>query len=235
MSAVRPSHITVLLLTTLATASAGCKRTPRRDDPASRPAVSSPAAPVASTAQPAPILAPPEPTAPTPKPTPQKLPVLPLPAKLVPLVRKLPPPVDLDPPPKTPPDDLEPPGVAGGVPGGSPDGIADGVAGGVAGGTGATGGPMASDDRPRALPVPAPDNATPAFPPDADPAISDARVTLRVSIEVDGTVSAVRVVSGAAPFTTAALAAARSWHFQPATVAGGPVAMTINMVVAFRR
>ncbi|MCC6999239.1 MAG: energy transducer TonB [Deltaproteobacteria bacterium] len=229
MLAVSPSHITMLLLTALAMAGAGCKRTPRRDDPASRPVVSSPAAPVVSATPPTPVLAPPEPAAPAVMPPPAKLP-LPLGPRPVPLVRKLPPPVDLDHlPPGAPPDDLEPIAVAGGV----EAGVATGS--GVAGGTVGSVGPMASDDRPRAMPVPAPDNATPAFPPDADPAITDARVTLRVSIGRDGSVTAVQALSGAAPFTTAALAAARSWQFQPATLAGSPVATTINMVVAFRR
>ncbi len=238
MYAVGRNQIAVLLLllTTLAVASTGCKRTPRRDASArlavaSAAAVPPPAAvqPVPSL-QPAPTLAPPEPTPPPmapPPPPPQ--PTLVVPKALVRPPRLAPkalPPDDLMPLRKleSPPDEPE---VMGGV--------ADGVPGGVIGGTVPAVDPMDRDDRLRALPRPAPDNATPAWPADADPGITDARVTLRVSVDLDGSVSAVQVTSGAAPFTTAAVAAARAWRFTPATVGGSPIAMTINMVVAFRR
>lgn len=233
MSAVTPSHFAVLLLTTLATTGAGCQRAPRRDGPAGRPIASSAVAAGGPSAQPAPALAPPEPTAlAVAPPAEQRLPVA---APVAVQPRPLTKPRAITPKP-LPPDDLttlrkmvrddEP---------GDPAGVADGMAAGVPGGVEGAVAPMASDPRPRTLPVPAPDNAVPAFPPDADPAITDARVTLRVSIDLDGSVGAVHAVSGTAPFTTAALATARSWHFRPATVAGSPVATTINMVVAFRR
>lgn len=227
MLAVSPGHITMLLLTALAMAGAALKRTPRRDDPASRPVVSSPAARLSRPPRERPYARPRTggargDAAPGEAPAPAGAGAGAPGAQAATLSTSTT-------CPQRAADDLEPIAVAGGV----EAGVATGS--GVAGGTVGSVGPMASDDRPRAMPVPAPDNATPAFPPDADPAITDARVTLRVSIGRDGSVTAVQALSGAAPFTTAALAAARSWQFQPATLAGSPMATTIDMVVAFRR
>ncbi len=64
-------------------------------------------------------------------------------------------------------------------------------------------------------------------------ATGDGVVVLIVLVDVDGTVSDVKAASGDEPFATAAIAAARTWTFDPATRDGAPIAARIKMEIAF--
>lgn len=56
---------------------------------------------------------------------------------------------------------------------------------------------------------------------------------LALTVAVDGSVSDASVASGAAPFSTSALAACKTWSFEPATRDGKPVPAKIRFVVRF--
>jgi TonB family protein len=56
---------------------------------------------------------------------------------------------------------------------------------------------------------------------------------LIVTVNADGTVRSTRATSGAPPFDRAAVDAAQTWHFTPATRDGVPVAATIRVQVLF--
>lgn len=64
-------------------------------------------------------------------------------------------------------------------------------------------------------------------------ATRDARVTLSLTVEVDGSVSAVTANETQEPFASQAVAAARDWRFTPATRAGRPVRARIRVQVEF--
>ena len=64
-------------------------------------------------------------------------------------------------------------------------------------------------------------------------ATGDGAVVLIVLVDTDGTVADVKVASGDEPFAGAAVAAARTWTFDPATRDGGPVAARIKMEIVF--
>jgi len=75
------------------------------------------------------------------------------------------------------------------------------------------------------------DAAEAAYPPDGK---GDARVVLGLLVDVTGAVTDVSVREGDPPFADAAVAAARTWSFSPATRDGSPVAARISAVVTFR-
>ncbi len=85
------------------------------------------------------------------------------------------------------------------------------------------------------------DEATVAFPvllTTADVAypqggVGAASVVLTVTVNADGSVRTARVAEGEEPFSAAALEAARTWQFQPASRDGGPIAATVRIVVSF--
>lgn len=64
-------------------------------------------------------------------------------------------------------------------------------------------------------------------------AVGASTVILELLIGVEGDVRDARVVEGAEPFAAAALAAARSWRFEPARVQGQRRAARIRFVVSF--
>jgi TonB family protein len=64
-------------------------------------------------------------------------------------------------------------------------------------------------------------------------ATGDSVVVLLVVVALDGKVDDVKATSGEEPFVTAAIAAARTWTFNPATRDGRPIAARIKMEVAF--
>jgi TonB family protein len=64
-------------------------------------------------------------------------------------------------------------------------------------------------------------------------ASGDATVVLTLTIGPDGSVREAVPVLEVEPFSSAAVAAARAWHFEPATRSGAPVAAKIRFEVAF--
>src|SRR5260221_681468 len=62
----------------------------------------------------------------------------------------------------------------------------------------------------------------------------DVIVRLVLTVARDGSVADVRAVEGDEPFRSAAETAARTWHFNPATRGGEPVAARIRLEGAFR-
>jgi TonB family protein len=73
-----------------------------------------------------------------------------------------------------------------------------------------------------ALSAPYPEHAT-----------GDAEVVVELLVGSDGTASEVRALSGAPPFSDAAVAAAAGWRFEPATRGGAPVRARIRVQVTF--
>src|SRR6185295_1466171 len=65
-------------------------------------------------------------------------------------------------------------------------------------------------------------------------ASGNASVMIVVTIAPDGTVSDANVTSGEEPFASAAVAAAKTWTFAPATRAGKPIAAKIRVELVFR-
>jgi len=74
------------------------------------------------------------------------------------------------------------------------------------------------------LDVPYPEGAT-----------GDISIVLTLTVERDGTVSAVTPEPTIEPFASLAVKAAKKWTFQPALRAGAPVRVRIRMVVDFRQ
>lgn len=60
-------------------------------------------------------------------------------------------------------------------------------------------------------------------------------VELELLVEADGSISEARAVRGDEPFKSAAVDAARSWRFRPATLAGKPTRSRIRFVVTFEQ
>jgi TonB family protein len=69
------------------------------------------------------------------------------------------------------------------------------------------------------------------YPPGAS---GDANVVLELLVSVEGNVEDVKAVSGEEPFVSAAIAASRSWQFDPATRNGRPIAARIRFAVTFK-
>ena len=68
------------------------------------------------------------------------------------------------------------------------------------------------------------------YPPEAK---GDASIILRLTINADGTVRDAQASEGEEPFATAAVRAATSWRFEPATRDGQPVAAMVRFAVSF--
>jgi len=117
---------------------------------------------------------------------------------------------------------LVPGGVVGGVPGG------DTLAGG--------GGRAAPINLPESgtPPEPLASNLTPEYPAEARSKGLEGMVILKGVVDVDGRVSQLKVMRGDEPFASAALAAAKTWRFKPAIVAGQPTAVFRIFKVPFR-
>ncbi|WP_426756373.1 energy transducer TonB [Myxococcus sp. Y35] len=117
---------------------------------------------------------------------------------------------------------LVPGGVVGGVPGG------DTLAGG--------GGRAAPINLPESgtPPEPLASNLTPEYPAEARSKGLEGMVILKGVVGVDGRVTQLRVMRGDEPFASAAMAAAKTWRFKPAIVAGQPTAVFRIFKVPFR-
>ncbi len=68
------------------------------------------------------------------------------------------------------------------------------------------------------------------YPPEAK---GDASIILRLTINADGTVRDAQATEGEEPFASAAVQAATSWRFEPATRDGEPVAAIVRFEVSF--
>lgn len=135
-------------------------------------------------------------------------------------------------------------GVPGGVPGGVAGGSMGGVLGGVMGGTGSV--PVAPiaprDNRPKA-PVRVGGRVKepklirrvePVYPPLAVQTRMQGTVVVEAIINEVGDVTEVKVVSGPPLLIQAALDAVRRWKYEPTHLNEQPVAVQLNVTVAFR-
>jgi periplasmic protein TonB len=74
----------------------------------------------------------------------------------------------------------------------------------------------------------------PVYPPMARKESISGDVVIRVQVEADGSVSSMKVISGHALLRQAAMAALRTWKYQPAMLDGKSVAMQTTVTVQFR-
>ncbi|WP_434384660.1 energy transducer TonB [Melittangium boletus] len=105
---------------------------------------------------------------------------------------------------------------------------------GVVGGTGT----------PRAAPINLPESATPPreldsnvapeFPADMRSRGLEGLVILKIVVDDEGRVGAIKVMRGEEPFVGAAVAAVKSWRYAPALVAGQPTAVYRIVKIPFR-
>jgi len=139
--------------------------------------------------------------------------------------------------PKAPPKEADPSedkGVAVyGEPGaGDPAGLEGGVSqGGVVGGT--VGGAIALPEDavpPKALAS----NTVPAYPSEARSTGKTGTVVLKVIILADGTVADVEVMRGQEPFVSAAVAAIKTWRYEPARHQGQPITVYRIVQIPFK-
>src|SRR5579862_8324012 len=96
----------------------------------------------------------------------------------------------------------------------------------------------AADAPPASTPAPQPELVPPRLVSDGDVAYPEgatgvAVVTLTLVVNRDGTVRSATATRGDEPFASAAVRAAQSFHFEPATRAGQAVAATIHFEVRF--
>lgn len=85
-------------------------------------------------------------------------------------------------------------------------------------------------------PEPSESNAQPEYPEAARATGQEARVVLKIVVELDGHVGRVQVLKGEEPFLSAALAVVRSWKYEPATLEGSPIAVfkIVNITFSLR-
>ncbi len=85
-------------------------------------------------------------------------------------------------------------------------------------------------------PEPAENNAQPEYPESARTTGQEARVVLKIVVELDGTVGRVQVLKGEEPFVSAALAVVKTWKYEPATLEGAPLAVfkIVNITFSLR-
>ena len=135
-------------------------------------------------------------------------------------------------------------GVPGGVPGGVAGGSMGGVLGGVIGGTGTVPVPPIAprDNKPRA-PVRVGGRVKepklvrrvePTYPPLAMQTRMQGTVIVDAVIDEHGDVTEVKVVSGPPLLIQAALDAVRRWKYEPTYLNEQPVAVQLNVTVAFK-
>jgi protein TonB len=74
-------------------------------------------------------------------------------------------------------------------------------------------------------PEPSEDNVAPEYPEAARATGLEARVVLKIVVERDGHVGRVQVLKGEEPFVSAALAAVKSWTYEPARLDGEAIAV----------
>ena len=85
-------------------------------------------------------------------------------------------------------------------------------------------------------PEPSENNAQPEYPESARTTGQEARVVLKIVVELDGTVGRVQVLKGEEPFVSAALAVVKTWKYEPATLEGAPLAVfkIVNITFSLR-
>lgn len=74
-------------------------------------------------------------------------------------------------------------------------------------------------------PEPSEDNAQPEYPESARTTGQEARVVLKIVVEANGSVGRIQVLKGEEPFLSVALAAVRTWKYEPARLEGQPLAV----------
>jgi protein TonB len=85
-------------------------------------------------------------------------------------------------------------------------------------------------------PEPSESNAQPEYPESARITGQEAKVVLKIVVEVDGHVGRVQVLKGEEPFVSAALAVVKTWKYEPATLEGAPLAVfkIVNITFSLR-
>lgn len=85
-------------------------------------------------------------------------------------------------------------------------------------------------------PEPSEDNAQPEYPESARTTGQEAKVVLKIVVELDGHVGRVQVLKGEEPFVSAALAVVKTWKYEPATLEGAPLAVfkIVNITFSLR-
>lgn len=85
-------------------------------------------------------------------------------------------------------------------------------------------------------PEPSEGNAQPEYPESARTTGQEARVVLKIVVELDGHVGRVQVLKGEEPFVSAALAVVKTWKYEPATLEGAPLAVfkIVNITFSLR-
>jgi protein TonB len=112
---------------------------------------------------------------------------------------------------------------------GDPAGLEGGTAGGVAGGSGAIA--LPEDAAP---PMPAESNRVPPYPQEARAAGKTGTVVLKIVIRADGAVIDVQVMRGEEPFVSAAVAAVKTWKYEPARYKGQPITVYRIIQIPFK-
>lgn len=74
-------------------------------------------------------------------------------------------------------------------------------------------------------PEPSEENAQPEYPESARTTGQEARVVLKIVVEATGAVGRIQVLKGEEPFVSAALAAVRTWKYEPARLEGNAIAV----------
>ena len=115
---------------------------------------------------------------------------------------------------------------------GDPAGLEGGLAsGGTLGGQ--VGGAIALPEDASA-PVPDSGNRKPDYPQEAKAAARQGTVVLKVVILADGRVAKVDLMRGEEPFASAAIAAVKNWHFEPARHKGQAITIYQIITIPFR-
>lgn len=85
-------------------------------------------------------------------------------------------------------------------------------------------------------PEPSEGNAQPEYPESARTTGQEAKVVLKIVVELDGHVGRVQVLKGEEPFVSAALAVVKTWKYEPATLEGAPLAVfkIVNITFSLR-
>jgi protein TonB len=112
---------------------------------------------------------------------------------------------------------------------GDPAGLEGGTAGGVAGGSGAIA--LPEDANP---PMPSESNRVPPYPQEARAAGRTGTVVLKIVIRADGAVIDVQVMRGEEPFVSAAVAAVKTWKYEPARYKGQPITVYRIIQIPFK-
>jgi protein TonB len=113
-------------------------------------------------------------------------------------------------------------GDPAGLEGGSKNGVAGGQVGAIA---------LPEDAEP---PLPTKSNVLPAYPQEARATGKTGTVILKVTILADGRVADVQVMRGDEPFASAAVAAVKTWRYQPARYKGLPITVYQMIQIPFK-